>query len=76
MRPKDGTTRRQLLKYGGAGIIGAGLLGLGVLGYMVWDCVRRRSTQSATGILYIAMIFAYFGELSAAELARTYGLWV
>ena len=27
MRPKDGTTRRQLLKYGGAGIIGAGLLG-------------------------------------------------
>lgn len=56
--------------------VGVGLIGLGVLNYMVWDCVKRRSTQSATGILYIAMIFAYFGELAALELMRTYGLCV
>jgi len=56
--------------------LGVGLLGLAVLTYMVYDCVKRRSTQSATGILYIAMIFAFFGELSALELARSNGLWV
>lgn len=56
--------------------VGVGLLGLAALTYMVWDCVKRRSTQSATGILYIAMIFAYFGELASLELARTYSLWV
>lgn len=56
--------------------IGVGLLGLGVLAYMIHDCVRLRNTQSATGILFIAMVFAFLGELSAAELGWTFGVWV
>jgi hypothetical protein len=56
--------------------LGAGVLALGALIYMVWDCVKRRSTQSATGILYITMIMAFLGELAATELARVFGLWV
>ncbi|MCK6484122.1 MAG: hypothetical protein HUU22_06780 [Phycisphaerae bacterium] len=56
--------------------IGVGLLGLGVLAYMIRDCVRLRNTQSATGILFIAMVFAFLGELSSAELGRAFGVWV
>src|SRR6185436_8543994 len=33
--------------------IGAGLLGAGILGYMAYAAARIRSTQSATGILYV-----------------------
>jgi hypothetical protein len=56
--------------------VGVGLLAAGVMAYMIADCVRRRSTQSATGILYIAMVMTYIGELAAAELGRTFGMWV
>jgi len=55
---------------------GVGLIGGAAMAYMAWDCVKRRSTQSATGILYIAMVLTFLGELSAAELGRTFGLWV
>jgi len=54
--------------------IGAGLMGLAVLAWMVRDCVLRRSTQSATGILYISMVFAFLGELAALDLVRSFGL--
>jgi hypothetical protein len=56
--------------------VAVGLVGLGVLTYMVWDCVRRRSTQSATGILYICMVFAFVGELAAQYLYRAAALAV
>ncbi len=56
--------------------VGAGLIGTGAFAYMTWDCVRRRSTQSATGILYLAMVFAFTGELTAQYLLRTRGLAV
>ncbi|MEE8169185.1 MAG: hypothetical protein V3T70_01440 [Phycisphaerae bacterium] len=56
--------------------VGVGLVALGLLAYMISDCVQRRSTQSATGILYIAMVLAFLGELSAAELARSFNLWL
>lgn len=56
--------------------IGVGIFGTGVLAYMIWDCVRRRSTQSATGILYIAMVFVFIGELTAQYLLRWKGLAV
>ena len=45
-----------------------GLVGLVVFVYMVGDCVRLRSTQSATGILYFASLFAYIGELASQYL--------
>jgi hypothetical protein len=53
--------------------------GMGVLGPLVatvlaWKTVEIRSTQSATGILYIAMMFVLFGELGALILARDTGV--
>jgi hypothetical protein len=53
--------------------IATGIVGLGVFTYMVRDCVRLRSTQSATGILYFASLFAYIGELSSHYLVKGLG---
>ncbi len=53
---------------------GVGIVGTGVFAYMVWDCVKRRSTQSATGILYLTMVFVFIGELTGQYLMRTAGL--
>jgi hypothetical protein len=42
------------------------LMGLGaplVLAGLVWQTVKIRSTQSATGLLYVALILVLFGEL-------------
>jgi hypothetical protein len=44
--------------------VGVGLVAVAVFAYMVSDCVRLRSTQSATGILYFASVFAYMGQLA------------
>lgn len=32
------------------------------LSWMIWQTVKIRSTQSATGILYVAVVFVLFGE--------------
>lgn len=53
--------------------LGVGVVGVGAFAFMVADCVRRRSTQSATGILYFASIFAYIGELASQNLVAEYG---
>ncbi|HEY3242610.1 MAG TPA: hypothetical protein VGM03_04585, partial [Phycisphaerae bacterium] len=45
-----------------------GLIALPVFAYMVRDCVKRRATQAATGILYFASVFAYISELCALYL--------
>jgi hypothetical protein len=53
------------------------LVGLGVSSlfiYMAWDCIRRRATQSATGILYVAGVLIFIGELMALYLLRETGL--
>ena len=53
------------------------LVGLGVAGvfvYMAHDCIRRRSTQSATGILYVAGVLVFIGEIVALYLVRETGL--
>ncbi len=49
---------------------GMGIAGYGLATYLAWRTVRIRSTQSATGILYIAMTLLLFGELSSLVLAR------
>lgn len=54
--------------------VGVGLLGTAVFAYMVWDCVKRRATQSATALFYLSMIFVFLGELAGQYLVRTYGL--
>jgi hypothetical protein len=53
--------------------VGVGLIGVGVFAYMVNDCVRLRSTQSATGILYFGSLLAYVGELAGLHLSREIG---
>jgi hypothetical protein len=49
-----------------------GLLGPMFLGWMAWETARLRSTQSATGILYVVVIVCFLGELtSQLLLAKT-----
>src|SRR5262249_37027604 len=47
---------------------GLGFVGPLVLGGMAWQTARMRSTQSATGILYVVVIFCFLGELTAELL--------
>jgi hypothetical protein len=49
---------------------GMGILGFGLATFLAWRTVLIRSTQSATGILYIAMTLLLFGELTSIILAR------
>jgi hypothetical protein len=53
---------------------GVGLVGPAVATWMTWQTVRIRSTQSATGILYIAMTLVLFGELTAMVLSHDSGV--
>ena len=48
--------------------VGVGLFAVAVFAYMISDCVRLRSTQSATGILYFGSVMAYVGELASQQL--------
>jgi hypothetical protein len=45
-----------------------GLLAPLVLTVMAWQTARIRSTQSATGILYVVVIFCFLGELTGMLL--------
>jgi hypothetical protein len=47
---------------------GLGFVGPLVLGVMAWRTARIRSTQSATGILYVVVIFCFLGELMSQLL--------
>jgi hypothetical protein len=47
---------------------GIGLVGPLVLGIMAWQTARIRSTQSATGILYVVVILTFLGELISQVL--------
>jgi hypothetical protein len=42
---------------------GIGFVGPLVLGIMAWQTAKIRSTQSATGILYVVVILTFLGEL-------------
>jgi hypothetical protein len=48
---------------------GMGLLGAGVSVYLARRTAAIRSTQSATGILYITTIFVLFGELASMTMS-------
>ncbi len=41
------------------------------LDWMAWQTARLRSTQSATGILYVVVIFCFLGELTGQLLRGT-----
>lgn len=53
---------------------GMGFLAAGAATYMTWKTAQIRSTQSATGILYITMIFVLFGELMSLVMAGRHGV--
>lgn len=53
---------------------GMGVLGPALAAVLTWKTVQIRSTQSATGILYIAMTLVLFGELSGLILGRDAGI--
>jgi hypothetical protein len=48
---------------------GMGLVGAGVSVYLARRTAAIRSTQSATGILYITTIFVLFGEVASLSMA-------
>jgi hypothetical protein len=50
-----------------------GLLAPLVLGWMAWESARIRSTQSATGILYVVVIVCFLGELTSLLLREKTG---
>ena len=47
----------------------AGLLGVLVLAWMAWQTLKIPNTQSATGILYVAVIGTFVGELAGQLLS-------
>jgi hypothetical protein len=51
-----------------------GVLVPGILAVLVDRTARIRSTQSATGLLYVALVFVLFGELMASYLWVACGL--
>jgi hypothetical protein len=54
--------------------IALGLILTLVLSILTYFCVRIRSTQSATGILYVVLVFCLVGELTGAYLFVKTGL--
>jgi len=48
---------------------GAGLLGTLALAWMAWQTLKIPNTQSATGILYVAVITTFLGELCSLLLS-------
>jgi hypothetical protein len=53
---------------------GLGFIGPLALGWMALETAKIRSTQSATGILYVVVIFCFLGELTSQLLASKSGL--
>lgn len=49
----------------------AGIAGLGGMTWMTWQTLKIPNTQSATGILYVALVFVFLGELASAMLSHT-----
>jgi hypothetical protein len=48
----------------------AGIVGPAVMAYMAWQTLKIPNTQSATGILYAAVILTFLGELTSQLLSR------
>ena len=51
-----------------------GLLGPSVLAYLTWETAKIRSTQSATGILYVDFFTVMVGEILAKYLFLSTGV--
>jgi hypothetical protein len=53
-----------------AGRWGMGFVGAALALYLTGKTVRIRSTQAATGMLYVTTIFVFFGELASMIHSR------
>ena len=42
----------------------AGILGTSLVAVMTWQTLKIPNTQSATGILYVGVIFVFLGEMA------------
>jgi hypothetical protein len=51
----------------------AGILGTAILTWMAWETLRIPNTQSATGILYVAVLATFLGELTSLLLSAGTG---
>jgi hypothetical protein len=51
---------------------GVGFAGPLLGGWMAWRCAKIRSTQSATGILYVVVVLCFIGELTGEVLRRAW----
>lgn len=71
-RPAAGNLEAEMLLWLGVRWI-IGLVGPLVLGWMAWETARIRSTQSATGILYVVVILGFLGELTSQLLLEKTG---
>ena len=49
----------------------AGFVAPLILCWMAWKCAKIRSTQSATGILYVVVVLVFIGELTSQALYWT-----
>jgi hypothetical protein len=47
----------------------AGIFGTAALTYMTWETLKIPNTQSATGILYVAVLATFLGELTSLLLS-------
>jgi len=68
--PSQMTALKHLLTFSGEGIFFMARLLFGlvaplIFGYMIWQTVKLQATQSATGILYAAVVFVILGEAFA-----------
>ena len=52
----------------------AGIFGPLVVSLMVWRILKYRNTQAATGVLFVGVILAFIGDMTAALLLRETGL--
>jgi hypothetical protein len=51
-----------------------GMAGMWLLCWMTWQILKIPNTQSATGVLYVAVIISFIGELTAQLLAAERGV--
>ena len=54
--------------------LACGVAGACVLIYMIHDRIKRGSTRSATGMLYVMGVLVFAGEIIALWLTRKTGL--
>ena len=51
-----------------------GSIGQLIVSAMVWRIMKYRNTQAATGVLFVGVILAFLGEMTAALLRQELNL--